>query len=169
MLPSNLAELIQAAAKEEQARVAREIAEAQQKLLTMSYDKAASYTTVIIFGGYAGFFAIWQLTKDYLSKPQALWSALLILISLLAFVLFEVSKMIIVTRRVYSKAKALRDPSLRTNPHLLLKSLNELESAQHSGLGLFLVFWAISVAISVSGALGGATILSFAFISGLAK
>ena len=169
MPPSNLAELLQEAAKQEHARVAREIAEAQQKLLTMSYDKAASYTTVIIFGGYAGFFAIWQLTKDYLTKPQALWSALLILVSLLAFVLFEVSKMIIVTRRVYSKAKALRNPILRTSPQLLLNALNELEVAQHGGLGLFLVFWAISVAISVGGALGGAGILSYAFISGLAK
>ncbi|WP_157071790.1 hypothetical protein [Steroidobacter denitrificans] len=42
------------------------------------------YTAVIIFGGYAGFFAIWQMTKEYLSKDQALWSALLIMLSLLS-------------------------------------------------------------------------------------
>ncbi|AMN47949.1 hypothetical protein ACG33_12740 [Steroidobacter denitrificans] len=68
----------------EQNRVAREIADTQERITASAYDYATVYTAVIIFGGYAGFFAIWQMTKEYLSKDQALWSALLIMLSLLS-------------------------------------------------------------------------------------
>ena len=119
--PQNLAEVIAHIAKQEQAKLAAQIGEAQEKLLTTSFDKAATYTTVIIFGGYAGFFALWQLSKDYLSKEQALWSALLILISLLSFVLFEVAKMILVTKSVFGKLAPLKNPAIKNNPQLLLQ------------------------------------------------
>jgi uncharacterized Tic20 family protein len=54
----------QHAAIVEQNRVAREIAETQERITASAYDYATVYTAVIIFGGYAGFFAIWQLTKS---------------------------------------------------------------------------------------------------------
>ena len=169
MLPTNLPEVLQYLAKQQQEKLASQIAEAQERLLTVSYDKAATYTTVIIFGGYAGFFAIWQLSKEYLSKGQALWSALLIMISLLAFVLFEVGKMIFVTKAVLKKASILKDPATRSDPQRLLAALQQLESSQHLGLGGVLIAWAVSVVVSLLGALGGAGILGFAFITGLAR
>lgn len=166
--PKDLADLLKRAVEEDQKRAADKIAEAQQKLLTTSYDKAAAYTTVIIFGGYAGFFTLWQLSKEHLSKEQALWSALLILISMLAFVLFEVIKMILVTRSVIRQARTLRDPAVRRDPVTLLKALEGMEQAHSSGLGPFLVVWAITVAVALGGALAGAAVLGYAFISGLA-
>lgn len=170
MQPTNLAEVIQHIAKEQQAKVANQIAEAQFKLLSVSYDKAASYTTVIVFGGYAGFFAIWQLSKDYLSKEQALWSALLIMISLLSFVLFEVVKMVMVSRSIFAKVAVIaKTPEVRNDPIRLLKALNELDQLQNAGLGRFHKFWAATVIVALGGALSGAVILGYAFITGLAK
>ena len=169
MQPSNFQEFVQASAKQHQEQLAEKIADAQQKLVTVTYDKAAAYTTIIIFGGYAGFFALWQLTKDFLSKPQALWAALLILVSLIAFVLFEVVKMILVTRATLSKVKVLNTPEVRSDPQRLLSALRDLEAIQSSRTGGFIVLWSITVAVCVIGALGGAGILGFAFISGLAK
>jgi len=166
--PTNLADVIKYIGIQQQEKMANRIAEAQQKLVNVSYDKAATYTTVIIFGGYAGFFGIWQLTKEYLSKDQALWSALLILASLLSFVLFEVIKMILVTKSVMGKANILRNPTVRNDPQKLLKALNDLDEAQHEGIWGFMVVWAVTVFISLSGAVGGASILGYAFISGLA-
>ena len=168
MQPTNLADVIKYIGIQQQEKMANQIAEAQQKLVNVSYDKAATYTTVIIFGGYAGFFGIWQLTKEYLSKDQALWSALLILASLLSFVLFEVIKMILVTKSVMGKANILRNPTVRNDPQKLLKALNDLDEAQHEGIWGFMVVWAVTVFISLSGAVGGASILGYAFISGLA-
>jgi hypothetical protein len=167
--PKDLGDLLRRAAEEDQRRNADRIAEAQQKLLTTSFDKAAVYTTVIIFGGYAGFFALWQLTKDYLSKDQALWSALLILVSMLAFILFEVFKMIVVTRAVFSKANVLRNPANRHNPLVLLRVLDEMEQAQSAKLGPFLVVWSITVMLAAGGALAGAGVLGYAFVRGLAR
>jgi hypothetical protein len=169
MQPTNLSEVVQYLAKQQQEKLAADIADAQQKLTTVSYDKAAAYTTVIIFGGYAGFFAIWQLSKEYLSKGQTLWSSLLILISLLSFVLFEVLKMILVTRSVFAKVAVLRRPEVQADPQRLLQELKALEESQHSGLRGFMVAWAVTVAISLGGALAGAGILGYAFIAGLAK
>ena len=169
MQPSNLQEVIQHIAKQEQEKQAQQIADAQEKLLTAAYDKSSAYTTVIVFGGYAGIFGIWQLAKDYLSKDQTLWAALLLLVSLAAFVLFEVVKMILVTRQVTSKLSVLRDPAVSRNPQMLLKALGEIERAQQGSLKGFLVYWGITTAIAVSGAIGSASILGYAFISGLAK
>lgn len=169
MEPTNLAEVIQHIAKQEREKLAAQILEGYQKLITVSYDKAASYTTVIIFGGYAGFFAIWQLTREYLSKEQALWSALLIMISMLSFVLFEVAKMIIVSRTIFAQLAVLRVPEVRADPHRALKAINDLEESQRAGLGWFIKFWALAVFVALSGALSAAGILGYAFISGLAK
>jgi hypothetical protein len=139
MQPTNLPEVIEYIAKQQQEKLASDIAEAQQKLITVSYDRAASYTTVIIFGGYAGFFAICHLSKEYLSKDQTLWSALLIMISLLSFVLFEVLKMILVTRSVFAKVAVLRRPAVQADPQRLLQELKALEESQNVGLRGFMV------------------------------
>lgn len=167
--PTNLPEVLRYIAKQQQEKLTSQISEAQLKLLTVSYDKAASYTTVIIFGGYAGIFALWQLSKEFLSKEQALWSALLVLVSLLAFVLFEVIKMILVARTVFKKLSVLRALGVQGDPHRLLSALSELEESQHAGLGGFFVFWSITVAIALVGALAGAGILGYSFIVGLAR
>ena len=169
MQPTNLPEVIQYIAKQQQEKLATEIAEAQQKVITVSYDRAASYTTIVIFGGYAGVFGIWQLSKEYLGKDQVLWSALLLLISLLSFVLFEVIKMVLVTRQVLSRAAVLQQPHVKSNPQLLLQALTALNEAQHLTLRGFMVAWATIVVVAVGGALGGAGILGYAFIAGLAK
>lgn len=151
----------------EQTRVAAQIQEAQERLIAVSYDKAATYTTVIIFGGYAAVFGLWQLTRDYLSKPQALWAALLVLVSLTSFVLFEVGKMVLVTRNIIAKTRVLGAPHVQGNPHRLLKSLKDIEATQQAVTLPFVIAWAIAVGVCVTGALGAAGILGYAFVTGL--
>ncbi len=167
--PPSLRESFTANANQEKERLAEKIAEAQERLMTVSYDKAATYTTVIIFGGYAGFFAVWQLTKEYLSKPQALWSALFIVISLLTFVMFEVAKMVVVTRSVLAGLKPLQKPEVKRDPQKLLAALQNLDMVQSRRSRGFIVVWAVNVAICVLSALGGVGVLVYSFISGLAK
>ncbi|MEO8122681.1 MAG: hypothetical protein ABI633_01385 [Burkholderiales bacterium] len=167
MPASTLAELLQAAAKQEQERLANQIAEANEKLVSVAYDKAATYTTVIIFGGYAGLFGIWQLTREHLTKEQTLWSALLIMVSLLTFVMFEVVKMILITRAFMAKFKVLNEPTTRSDPQKLLRALEGLELVQKERLGPFMVVWAGAVAVCLIGALGAVAVLTYAFVKGL--
>jgi len=166
-VPTNLAELIQHTAEQAQRQEAEKLAAAQLKLLTTSYDKAASYTTVVIFGGYAGLFALWQLTKEHLSREQVLWSGLLLVVSLVAFVFFEVTKMVLVSRQVFRKARALENPENRRNLHKLVAILDGMEQSYVENLKPLFAFWAITVGIAVSGAVGGAGILVYSFVAAL--
>lgn len=169
MQPTNLAEVIQYIAKQQQEQMVAKIGDAQERVMTVAYDKAATYTTIVIFGGYAGFFGIWQLTRDYLTKEQALWSAILILLSLLAFVLFEVIKLIVVSVGIIKQAAVLRDPTLKSDPERLLRALDEMQKSQTRVLWPVLVFWAVTVAVSLGGAIGGASVLVCAFVGSLVK
>ena len=55
-------------------------------------DRAVSYTNLVMTVGYAGVFGLWALTREYLTTRQTLWTAVFLLVSLSAFVLFEVWK-----------------------------------------------------------------------------
>lgn len=39
----------------------------QKEVITNSYEHAKQYSNIIVLGGYAGLFAIWNFTKDALS------------------------------------------------------------------------------------------------------
>ena len=68
--------------------------EQQKQIVSHMYQKAISYTNLIILAGYAGIFGIWQLMREVLGKPIMIWIALLISCSLIIFVGYEVYKMI---------------------------------------------------------------------------
>lgn len=68
--------------------------EQQKQILSHMYQKASSYTNLIVLAGYAGIFGIWQYVREILSKQITIWIALLISCSLIIFVGYEVWKMI---------------------------------------------------------------------------
>lgn len=61
-------------------------------LMTVAYDKAASYLNIVTLGGYAAFFALWTLLGPDISTSQKFWSGFLIGLSVVLFVGFEISK-----------------------------------------------------------------------------
>ncbi len=61
----------------------------QKEVINLAYDQAKSYSNIIIFGGYAGIFATWNLTKDQLQSWQVATVGASIMLSLLFFVSFE--------------------------------------------------------------------------------
>jgi hypothetical protein len=164
---SELPDALQAAAQREEERVAAEILDAQIKIVTATYSQAAAYTNLVLLGGYAGFFGLWQLTKEYLARTQILCSALLILVSLLFFVLFEVAKMILVTKSTLRKAKVLESVDATSTPATTLAALREVESSLELSVGPFMRFWGVSVFVSLVTALLAAGILAYAFVAEL--
>lgn len=81
-----------------------------KEALGASYNQAGAYSNVIVGAGYAGFFAIWALTKDRISTRLMAWAALLIAISIVFFVLFEIIKMVYWNIDLHKQAKALSRP-----------------------------------------------------------
>ena len=67
----------------------QEFIQKQKEIVVSSYEQAKSYSNIIMMGGYAGLFAIWNFTKSYLLCWQAMTVGLLSVVSILTFVLFE--------------------------------------------------------------------------------
>ena len=55
--------------------------------------KAQHYNNFILVSGYAGYFGLWQITKEFLIKELVLFSSLLVLVSLTIFIVWEIVKM----------------------------------------------------------------------------
>lgn len=60
------------------------------KIHSVLFDKAQAYTTLIFTLGYAGFFTLWNNTKDRLPTRVTALAAILVLFSLLVFLAWEV-------------------------------------------------------------------------------
>ena len=169
MEPQHFSQALEEAAKREQQRLAEAAIETQIKVLSATYDKSAAYTNLIILAAYAGFFGLWQLTKDYLSKPMALWSALLMLISVVMFVFVEVVKMVLIQHNFMQKAKVLKLPEVKQNPDALAKAYAELGTVHERVLFHFMRFWVAALLVIIVSGMSAASILGYAFISGLAR
>ncbi|WP_137718700.1 hypothetical protein [Methylobacillus flagellatus] len=71
------------------------------------YDQHKKYTQVIITAGYALFFGLWSITKDYSDNWAIFLAGLMIAISASSFVLFEVFKTMLVTSLIGTRSRAL--------------------------------------------------------------
>lgn len=167
MQPTNTPELNQVAAMPEYERIATDISNAQLRVVSATFHRSVAYTNLMLAGGYAGFFGLWQLTKEFIAKDQALWAALLMLVSIVTFILFEVIKMIIISLAVQRHAVRLRSPDASRDPQLLLQKLNEFEQIQQLSSVRFMRCWAATVVVALRSALGGVCVLGHAFVSGL--
>lgn len=169
MQPENFAELLRQSAEANAKRQAAEAIETQVKVLSALFDKSAAYTNLMILAGYAGYFGLWQLTKEFLTKQYALWSALLILCSLVTFVFFEVVKMLIIHHNISAKARILKSPEVQRSPMALQKAFVDI-GAVHERVGLhFIRFWLVCLVVIISTAMAGTGILAYSFVSGLSR
>ncbi len=64
------------------------------QLITSNFDKMQAYSKVIIGLGYGALLAIWSGTQRSLTQRSRIASGLLILISILAYILFEIGQML---------------------------------------------------------------------------
>jgi hypothetical protein len=160
---------LQEAQAREQQRMAAAVIESQVKVLSATFDKSAAYTNLIVLAAYAGFFGLWQLTKDYLPKNLGLWSALLMLISVAVFVIFEVVKMVVIQHNFFERAKALRAPEVQADPAKLMKALSSLDEVHEKVLFHFMRFWVVALVLTISTGMAAASILGYAYIMGLVK
>ena len=152
---------------EEQKRVAKEIIDAHIKILSASYDKAIAYTNIIIIAGYASFFAMWSFTKEFLSPREVLWSALIMSISIVTFVFFEVYKMYFTSWALLSLANVTSDPGTTTDPNKLLAGMQEHDKQARERVVRFGRIWHRVLIVTVSSALVAIGILFCGFIRGL--
>jgi hypothetical protein len=66
----------------------------QKEILAHIYEKNSAYSNLVMIGGYAAMFALWQLMKHHFNYGQELLVAILVASSIILFAGFEVFKMI---------------------------------------------------------------------------
>jgi len=155
-------------AKERKSR-AEEVIEAQTRIYGSLYDKAAMYTNLVTALGYAGLFGLWSLTKEFLNKQDALVSAILLMLSIVSFVSFEVFKTAIVAHATRKRVNALFGGNDGQSHDLdaFVAKLQKVELENHRHELQMVKVWWIAWVIAVLSGLGAVVVLMAAFIRGL--
>ena|SRR6185437_340248 len=131
------------------------------------FNKAVAYTNLIVAGGYAGAFALWSYTKTSLSPQATATVGLLLVISLVFFVSFEVFKMVWYTIHTSEYLANLRGTQSAQN---LLDGLKKLEFEEsHRNIKIMFPVWRVTVAITALTALMAMFLLLYNFTAILTK
>ena len=88
----------------------KELFDGYVRLHAANHRAARAYTSLITAVGYAGVFGIWSLTRKHISPRLTLLTAVLLLISLSTFALFEVFKTFRINRSLKRYGETLFDP-----------------------------------------------------------
>jgi hypothetical protein len=153
----------------EEAKIKSELdamVERQERLASMLYDRANTYNSIVMVIGYASFFSLWALTRNDISKCQALWAAVLISVSLIGLVIFETYKMIFTSWIIFIWKKLLID----TKPvdwNAAVENHKEFEKRVATANIWHIRIWIIQLSIIIPTGFLAAAIMLWAFLSAL--
>jgi hypothetical protein len=128
------------------------------RIQSAAFEKAQAYVRVVIAAGYAGFFIAWSGTRNHLSALESIWSALLIVVSLFFYVLFEIYQMTAFVRTLNGLDRVANAP------------IDEFEqlAQQHQrsveqGNRRIMRVWFVALFLTIAPGIAGALILMSAF------
>ena len=143
--------------------VNKQLLDAQKELLSAAFSQARAYTNLILGAGYGGFFAVWAFMRGQLTAPQVLWSALLVTLSLISFVAFEVYSSFYNSRALLNLARAVEDEA-----HFATRILEWKRDQQRRNIR-FGKIWGSVFAVTFLTGFSGGLVLLYAFIRGLVR
>jgi len=128
------------------------------------YDKAATYTKVIISLGYGGFFIAWSGTKQYLSPRALVASALCETFSLIIFISFEIWRTHVTNHLQIKFARAIHKPAADVSAAIetYKQEARRLEKSLFAAQPF--IFWACAFT-----GLGGGVVLIYVFVAVLCR
>ena len=131
-------------------------------LLTTMYDKTTAYLNAITVGGYAAFFGLWSLLGSDLPPKQRFWSALLIGVSVLFFVGFEIVKAAILHWQMRHMMRISQTPFEPLNTQLQ-KRKAQYDQAHRKMQKIAVGIWFFVFPATIITGLGGALVMLYAF------
>lgn len=138
------------------------LVEAEKEIVAYSIEKSHTYTRGVVFGGYAAFFATWAFTKSLLDDWEVLLSVLSMVISVAAFVSYEVFKMI-----SSSRAFAQIGSKIHADPANTQAIREEWLQQQRMRVFKAQPIWYVALCVTIGFALIGTGILIEGFVSHL--
>jgi hypothetical protein len=134
---------------------------AHKEILAFSYNSAAAYTNVILGAGYVGYFATWSFVHDRLTPLTELWTALLVLVSLLSFICFEVYKSFYISQSLEALHVVVSDPA-----HIVQRTAEYEKKMESLSIQMFTT-WRWAFWITLTTGIAGASVLISAVVHGL--
>lgn len=131
------------------------------KINSAVYSSAMAYANTINVAGYAAMFAIWSFTRSQLSPVTTLVVALLLLVSIGVFILFEVYKMVVSALDARAFGEVVKARLAREGLPALLK-----EYGQTTQLRTFWLMkvWPYVLVVTLATAYGAGLILIGSFV-----
>lgn len=129
------------------------------------HERSLSYTNLVIGAGYAGYFALWSLARDYILPPLARISLFAMSVSLAIFVLFEIAKMMSISRSIMAVTRLgeARHSSSAERESIIASVL----TAHAIEAQRFLRYWARTIGPCIIFGVVGALILMGALLVGV--
>jgi hypothetical protein len=124
------------------------------------FDKASSYTTIVVAAGYAAAFTIWSNIKDLLPKNYNTDVAGLILFSFLMFVAWETGKMIYTSLSFSGLAASIKT----AEDHDLIQAIADAERKVQSRNITLMRIWPAVLILTIVPALCAVSILFYRFM-----
>ena len=131
---------------------------AVQKLM---FDQASTYTKLILGVGYVGFFAAWSGTKANLHPAELVCSALLVCLSLFAYITYEIFQAGFLSRTAIDFARTISKPGLE------VVALRQYQVRTAKAQERYFKIWGWVYWVSVVTGLAGGSILIVAFLRAL--
>ncbi len=120
------------------------------------FEKAQAYTNVIIAAGYAGSLALWNFAKPNMTPRGVAWTVLLIGISLVAFVTWEITLMI-----YRATAMAAFGKAVRKQPTDFFRLLDEYNAEQQQRAAKNYILWKVTLAPTILMGYAGALLIIY--------
>ncbi len=134
------------------------------QIISAAYDRAATYTNLIIFAGYAGTFTLWSFTKEYLPEQAAITIALMLGISLFIFCGWEVYKMI------YTSSSLRRQTSIMLqglSPDKFGQAIQRAKIQTSKEAVKLYRYWIFILILTIPLGFGGALLMFYNFAANL--
>jgi hypothetical protein len=150
----------------------RQVEHAVNTMLTIvsdSYEKMTAYTNLLMVAGYAGFFALWQMSKDFLTKTETLSAALLTLISLAIFVFFEIYRALEQMRLLRRYSNAFMDDKITMSAASLQATMDDYKAKAKGTSSRLSTTWLVVFVLTTLFGLAGTAVLLIALIRALLR
>lgn len=129
---------------------------------SLVYDKASTYTKIVLGLGYGGFFTAWSGAKQHLPPKTLIAPALFETVSLILFITFEIWQAAVNNRCLIELTKTVNRPSADFSAALETYRQEARRISKPILASYPYIFWACAI----TGLTGGG-ILIYAFVAGL--
>lgn len=136
-----------------------------EALQSTAFGRMQTYTTVVVFGGYAALFTVWNFMRDQIPAPNQYWVAIFAGVSLLLFVFHEVYAM---TTRAENSEKRYRRLAATAGEHDWLAEWQAIDKEERAfDQRVLRRVWSICLFLIVVCALVASVILLVSFFDAI--